>query len=297
MPWDHPFLLEIPVEWNQELSFPLGSGIRDRDNYLCVVKNLKVNVRLSDFVCEAVDKASKNPGVCDEQSAAICKSLLWNAWRILPGIYETLLTLLIERLREESIGVFLEHGKSSDSLAGNDGDMFLVSGHTDAINELLPECLPHPIGELVDVHVFGFEVESEHVMAVHQKIHKAREHNSKGRIELQKYSEQVLNQIHALFTEGRQFDSVQHDNLSVTITKRLQTAEQTILQAASTAANSIVVGLKEFKSGGPKPVMKEIILRINNNRKEFNDQTEQRFDVLRRQVEEVRAIFTDKTTA
>ena len=77
---------------------PAGCGIHDRDGYPCVVRAVAVQVTLGRTLLDAVERIAQSASTGAGPRAddvRLVRLLAWNAWRIVPGVYQSLLTCLV----------------------------------------------------------------------------------------------------------------------------------------------------------------------------------------------------------
>ncbi len=203
MPWDHPWLLVVPVTWDDDFTYPVGSGIHDRDGYPCFVPRASVRISLKRTVIDAVNRlniegAPDAAGPPSPPDVAQCRMLLHNAARILPGAYESLLTILVRQFRNESIKLYLEHERS----ALEQPRQSLIT----EINRTWPLALPKPLGELVDCSVVDLGMSTHYDALIFPKIDKLRQRREQQQgdmaAQLKQLDEKVRSEVRSDFAQS-----------------------------------------------------------------------------------------------
>jgi len=160
MPWDHPAMVVIPVRWSGCFIYPAGSGIHDQDGYPCRARKVEVSLCLRPEVLGAVERTSASPEAASTQDLRLCRLLLWNARRILPGAYESLLTCLVRLFRHETVALFVDLEAGAEEGNG----LALSSGAQEAFRRRLnadwADALPPPLRELIDAQVAELAIDT-----------------------------------------------------------------------------------------------------------------------------------------
>ena len=165
MPWDHPFLLAVPLDWTGVLCLPAGSGIHDRSGFPCQAQSLKIRIKLQPDVVSSIrdlhrsDEGGRPPTL---ESVGLCRSLVWNALRILPATYETILTCLIRLFRSEEIEAFLDADRTGSR--GNEENESSasrsVAGFLKRLTMETNAALPRDISTLVTLVALDIDVDT-----------------------------------------------------------------------------------------------------------------------------------------
>jgi len=261
MPWDHPFVLCIPIEWaDHKFEYPPGCGIRDFDELPCFA-TADVSICLSDRVLQAVKNVSKlraKRGLSrifcvfsrrrDASDVEICRKLLWNAWRILPGAYEALLAKLVELFREASVGLFLEtdgrhqpyneveNGPSS----GKQPRFSSTAQLCGEVNSAWADALPEPLGDLIEVEVLRLSVDTYWGADIPQKLQELHHRQAEVRLLRQRLIRRYREEFQEFFVTGKKEKGVLPAN------ERLLAARTQILDKADTSRNEMLEAAKEL---------------------------------------------------
>jgi len=200
MPWDHPAMVVIPVCWSGCFIYPAGSGIHDQDGYPCRARKVEVSLCLRSEVLDAVKRVSASPRAASVQDLRLCRLLLWNARRILPGAYESLLTCLVRLFRHETVALFVELEASAE--AGN-GFALGAGAQEDfrlRLNEAWADALPSPLRELIDAHVAELNIDTYYESAALtlqlELRHKQRSHPFQLKKDLNEIGKMINNFVH-----------------------------------------------------------------------------------------------------
>lgn len=145
MPWEQPYLLVVPLSWDVKVHLPAGSGLHERSGVPCVATaTLRITLRP-----EVLD-AARTEGRSEEQRL-ILQELAWNAHRILPSSYESLMMALNFHLA----GVSVE-----ESLVLKEG--LQSAGKSELLADLDNEWQLrqiHPLGRLAEARLLSLNVE------------------------------------------------------------------------------------------------------------------------------------------
>jgi hypothetical protein len=149
MPWDDPSLVVVPVHWNGRFVYPAGSGIHDRHGYPCLARRIDIALSLRPETLQAVDRVAAGPLSASAGDVRLCQLLLWNARRILPGAYESLLTSLVELFRGETVALFME--LEAGAAAGHGAAVCAAAREEfrGQLNERWARSMPAPLGTLI----------------------------------------------------------------------------------------------------------------------------------------------------
>jgi hypothetical protein len=175
MPWDHPAMLVVPINWSGRFIYPAGSGIHDSSGYPCRAHKVEVTLSLRPELLLAVDRVSDNPTSASADDVHLCQLLLWNARRILPGAYETLLTKLVQLFQRESVALFMEIEASA--VYGN-GIPICTGARQEfrrRLNADWAQALPAPLGRLVDAQVTDLALETYYDLGARTRLFELRQ--------------------------------------------------------------------------------------------------------------------------
>jgi hypothetical protein len=312
MPWDHPYLLLVPIEWNGQFVYPAACGLFDKDALPCVVKKASVSIKLRPEVVAAIDRLSALtalPVSPDEETGRaihLCQELVWNANRILPAVYERLFVALVGALRNVEVGLPLVE---SDLSAGNGRFTGLgeLGGPLDTtrdrqgkrrfcelLNGLLRAnspavapadwCgdLPTPLPELVTVTVGDIEVESYLKEQLRQEV-------IRNRTQQRNVSVHLLKEVARLFAELQLFvhslrGSDRPDDIDL---RRRMNESRFELLAAADAAHAI---LRKKIAGGAssvRTILHDAEKKLTEGRARFTQGLEKEFQEVLHQFDEI----------
>lgn len=120
-----------------------------------------MRIRLQDEVLEAVRRLLSSQAAHDKperRDATICRNVLWTAARILPSVYETILTSLVRLFREEDVARFLKGvGKEARSY---ETDAVSVEPFLRKLTADAQARLPQEVGRLVTMSVIDIDVDT-----------------------------------------------------------------------------------------------------------------------------------------
>jgi len=305
MPWDHPLLLVLPGSRNERFTYPEGSGIHDSEDLPCVAKRVDVHIRLKDTVVKAVEAISiahtkavpmsSTPGNgspdCNDPLAAdtqLARLLLWNSWRILPGVYESLLTCLIEHFREVSVALFMEHDEMLGvSGAARDG-YGSRQDFIETLNFRWANQLPHPLEELVEVQVKDLFIDTYVEGTIRSKIFELRKKRKERPLRLQRVITDIRDDIETLFTKGGRDEG---ERLGTNLIQNLLQAKSRIHKSADDARNVIIKGVGDMREGAPRDAFPDIQNSVVKNHDEFVREADERISAISTKLNEVVRLY------
>lgn len=289
MPWDHPFLLTVPVQWMGTFVYPPGSGIHDRDEFPCVVKKASVRIRLRDSVLAAASHCGQAESEeLSDQDRELCRTLLWNAWRLLPGAYEALLTTLVEQFRAYSIALFMEHDEAT---FGDQVERELPteskSEFVARLNQAWNAALPAPLGELIEVSVLDIFVDTYLGGDVRKQIFQLRILEANRPLTLQRRIRDICDQIGDLFKRG--------DQIGLQMIDDLQQAKGKILHQAGKSRDSVFTKLGAMQEGAPRDAFPDAQRHVTDGHDQFVREVDRQFRVITERLKEVVRIYSERT--
>jgi hypothetical protein len=250
MPWDHPFLLVVPINAHLPFRYPAGSGIHDRDGYPCEVAKADVHIALRPEVLEAVERVSTaRPGEPPTpQDVRLLRLLLWNCWRILPACYELLLTCLVRRFRKESVVLFAEHEPGGQVRTGKADFMR-------ALERDWNESLGEPLASLIQVSVSDLEVDTSFASGVRNRLFELRQREKDQPFRHKRVLDLVLRRIESLVIHGKfgdRFEEAEPPDVEL-LSQGVDQARCEITQAASKAIQDVSKFQKPVVKPGGMP--------------------------------------------
>lgn len=145
LPWEHPDLLVAPCVATLRFFYPDGIGIFSKDGYR-VRAEVTVIIEIQQAIRQVVEGQTGPDGAVAEAARDLPQKLLWNLWRILPGVYESVLLALIEHYRTRD-------GAITDSNAESTGKETDETEITTAVNQRAHSYFPPDLTELVTFKV------------------------------------------------------------------------------------------------------------------------------------------------
>jgi hypothetical protein len=289
MPWDHPFLLVIPVDAYLQLRFPTGSGIHDRDGYPCGVSKADVHLALKPAVLAAVDRLSnlapdESPS---EKDVQLLRLLLWNCWRILPAAYELLLTCLVRDFRKQAVALFAEREPDRQDRASR---ARFMRGLESAWNESLPE----PLASLVTFSVSDLQIDTSFAEEVLERLIELRNREKTQPFKRKNNFEEVIRRIEELVLQGEfRLDLMQRgESETEWLSKGVSEARREITEKATRAVQDVnAFENKESQPihvalGGLFPVL---VKQLEQTQAEFDKDVNSCFDRIDAALREIHA--------
>ncbi|MGI8756513.1 MAG: hypothetical protein ACR2MB_11755 [Acidimicrobiales bacterium] len=241
MPWDHPYVMAIPISWPGQFRYPAGSGIHDEDGYPCLARSVTVRIALKSNVLASFGNLALNgQNATSDSDTRVCQEVLWNAPRILPGFYETLLMRLVAEFRKESIALFLEHESAREA------HREVKEGLLGRLRVALSAALPPPLNDLVDFSLLDIEMHTSVAGDVLERIDQLRNKEDNRPFEKIRHVEVVLRRTRAWAIDPYESVVAGSNEVNVPLTVLVNEARHRISEAANQAVNDVVQSL----SGG-----------------------------------------------
>jgi hypothetical protein len=268
MPWDHPYLLAIPQEWIGQFRYPPGSGIHDRDGYPCHARSVTVRIALAPRVVAAFTRLiSDGEELIPASDVETCRLLLWNAPRIMPGLYETLLTALVAQFREESIALFLEHELAQAELRDVKETLLI------RLRQALQSTMPQPLNHVVTCEVLDIELYPSVAGDVIELINTLRSAENNKPFDKVKILEKFLDAARARVFD-KQYDVRDEAGVRETLAAAVSIARHNVSQEANAAANEVGRLLAEGLHANALPQVQH---KVNERMGEFHGDIDRRF--------------------
>lgn len=144
MPWDHPGLIIIPRQWIGRFVYPPGCSLYDKRHVPCCIPHADVSIHLRDELFRAAKNLSDTrTWKRAKRQVHLCQKAVRNAWRLLPGAYESLQRILAEKMPQ--------HYEARDEQTKG-----RLKEEVDAAWQL---ALPKPLSELIQVRLGDLVIE------------------------------------------------------------------------------------------------------------------------------------------
>jgi hypothetical protein len=244
MPWDHPALLVVPINWSGRFIYPAGSGIHDRSGYPCRAHKVEVTLSLRPELLSAVDRVSDDPASASTEDVHLCQLLLWNARRILPGAYESLLTKLVQLFQSESVALFMEIEAEAETGNGTPICTGAREEFRRRLNTAWARALPSPLGRLINAHVADLALDTYYDLGARTRLFELRQKEHDLLFGLKHDLDEMRNCIQRYVLKGELVRDTREktaivDDIRGTLVERLTRAQGAIVKAASDAINLI----------------------------------------------------------
>jgi hypothetical protein len=319
-PWDHPFLLVVPRDWHRQVIFPHGSGIHDKDGYPCHAPKVLIHITLKEELVDAVDRLSARGdgrvadklfflddaymeewvahpptsssvlkdrlqiGAPMDADVKLCRKLLYNAWRILPGVYESLLTSLVRCFRTESVALFAEH--HSDTATAKDELL-------ERLNAEWANQLPEPLGELVQMSVLDLDVDCTFGGDVRDRLFKLRQLQKEELFIRKRHVDILREQIEELMLRGDvmlgdDMDTAEQDAIRRKLSVDITDAENEALRQANNAVDDLCSFREKERFLNRPNVFARLAKKLSESRETFHHEVTGTVLDLQKELEKIR---------
>ena len=173
---------------------------------------------------------------------------MWNARRILPGAYESLLTCLVRLFRQETVALFVEMEAHAEEGNGVPLSAGAQQDFRRRLNQAWGDALPPPLGELIEAHVAELDIDTYYDLDARSQQIKLRQKQRLHPFRLKQDLDKIRKRIQAVVLEwepeiaedDRGEESVtEREDVRGSLVKCVTKARGFIIRGATTAVNVV----------------------------------------------------------